>query len=172
VIRAWGMAALILGLLRPLPAFAQTDDAALLYAALSESLDADANRPVPRLPRVAIDPSGDTTIVFAIRNEHDDASAIRDGAVSDTLTLLRTVYDTAPVDSVSSVTVLGTFPFKGTKAKLVRENPVLRAVLSAEHAHGLDWQRLTPADLPTTVDVWWLQGAFATVDDQLAEGPP
>ena len=166
------MAALVLVLLRPLPAVAQTDDAAMLYAALSESLDADADRPVPRLPRVAIDPSGDTTIVFAIRNEHDDASAIREGAVSDTLTVLRTVYAAAPVASVSSVTVLGTFAFKGTKAKRVRESPVLRAVLSAEHAQGLDWQRLAPADLPTIVDTWWLQGAFATVDDQLEEGPP
>jgi hypothetical protein len=68
-----------------------------------------------------------------------------------------------PPSGVSSVTVLGTFPFQGTKGKSVRESPVLRAVLSADRAGQIDWNDLTATDVPKAVDVWWLQGAFANV---------
>jgi hypothetical protein len=156
--------ALLLGAGLPMAAGAQADDdASQLYAALTANLDPDANRPVARLPRVSIDPTGDTTIIFAIRDENDDASTIRAGALGDTLTVLRTVFESAPVSSVRSVTVLGTFPFQNTKGHSVRESPVLRAVLSADHARQINWDLLTPDDVPSLVDVWWLQGAFANV---------
>jgi hypothetical protein len=142
---------------------AANDDGSQLYAALSANLAPDANRPVARLAQVSVDPTGDATIVFAIRNENDDASAIRAGAMADTLTVLRTVYESSPASGVSSVTVLGTFPFQSTKGKSVRESPVLRAVLSADRAEQIDWNQLAPSDVPTAVDVWWLQGAFADV---------
>ena len=74
-------------------------------------------------------------------------SATRDGALSDTLTILRTVYAPA-IGGVSTATVLGTFPFKGTKGKSVREGVVLRAVLSADRAAFVQWDRLTPSDVP------------------------
>ena len=83
--------------------------------------------------------------------------------MADTLTVLRTVYESSPVSGVTSVTVLGTFPFQSTKGKSVRESPVLRAVLSADRAEQIDWNQLTPNDVPNAVDVWWLQGAFAEV---------
>lgn len=157
MIRAYALAvALSIGITQ-----AQADDGgAQLYAALSASLDPDANRPVPRLAEVSVDASGDATVIFAIRNENDDAPLTREQAFSDTLTLLRTVFTTA---SVTSVTVLGTFPFQSTKGKGVRETPVLRAVLSSDRARTLNWDELTAGDVPAVVDVWWLQGAFANV---------
>ena len=139
---------------------ADGDGAAQLYVALSASLNPDASRPVPRLAEVSVDSSGDATVIFAIRNEDDDAPLTRAGALADTLTVLRTVFETA---DVSSVTVLGTFPFQSTKGKSVRESPVLRAVLKADRAHTLNWDQVAPDDLPVVVDVWWLQGAFAKV---------
>ena len=47
----------------------QDGDASGLYAALAATLDPSANREVPRLPLVSIDSTGDTTVVFAIRND-------------------------------------------------------------------------------------------------------
>jgi hypothetical protein len=76
------------------------------------------------------------------------------------------------VDGVTTVTVLGTFPYQGTKGKSVRESPVLRAVMSADHAGRVNWDQLSPADVPTTVDVWWLQGAFANVDTEFSQPAP
>ena len=132
-----------------------------LYAALAAALDPDTNRPAPRLARVSVDPTGDATVVFAIRNEQDDADATRARAVADTLTVLRTAYASEDASRISTMTVLGTFPYKGTKGKSVRESPVLRAVLSADRAAQLDWDALSPDDLDHAVDVWWMQGAFA-----------
>ncbi len=135
---------------------AQDGDDSPLYAALAANLAPD-----PRLTQVNVDPTGDATIVFAIRSENDDATAIRAGALADTLTVLRTVYESP--NGVTSVTVLGTFPFQSTKGKSVRESPVLRAVLSADRAEQIDWTQLTPDDVPNAVDVWWVQAAFADV---------
>ena len=136
------------------------DAAAQLYSALAGSLDPSASRPVPRLAEVSVSQDGDATVIFAIRNEEDDAPLTREGALTDTLTVLRTVYATT---QVNSVTVLGTFPFQSTKGKNVRETPVLRAVLSAERAAQINWDELTAEELPATVDLWWMQGAFANV---------
>ena len=55
-------------------------------------------------------------------------------------------------------------PPRPAKGKSVREGVVLRAVLSADRAAVVQWDRLTPSDLPGVVDTWWMQGAFANVD--------
>ena len=110
---------------------------------------------------VDIDDAGDATVIFAIRNAADDADATRSGALADALSVLRAAYQSEDASRISTLTVLGTFPFKSTKGKSVREAPVLRAVLSAERAGELAWDNLTPGDVPAAVDVWWLQGAFA-----------
>ncbi|MDQ3812002.1 MAG: hypothetical protein M3336_17105 [Chloroflexota bacterium] len=142
----------------------QAEHASELYDALAASLQPGTNRAAPRLQRATIDATGDTTVVFAIRASNDDAEAVRAGALADTLTVLRTVYQSPDANRVSMLTVLGTFPFKGTKGKSVRESPVLRAVLSAERAALLELDALTTSDLPTALDVWWLQGAFANAE--------
>ena len=43
---------------------------------------------------------------------------------------------------------------------------MLRAVLSAQHAAQIDWSQLTPSRTADAFDVWWLQGAFASVGDE------
>jgi len=143
------------------PVSAQADASGVLYEALSANLNPGTHREATRLPTVRVDPTGEATIVFAIRGEGDDADATREGALADTLTVLRTVYTSPVADQVSTVTVLGTFPFKSTKGRAVRENPVLRAALSASRASDLTWDSITPDSLTTLVDDWWVQSAFA-----------
>jgi hypothetical protein len=163
----WGRAAAVLLVCIALPptAAAQPDPVSGVYDAVATGFGMDTARAAPH---VTIDRTGDTTIEFAIRNAEDDPADTRDGAIADTLTVLRAVYGTSPADGVRTVTVLGTFPFQGTKSPAVRPTPVLRAVLSADHARNIDWQAVSPGDLPTVVDVWWLQGAFADVQAQPA----
>ncbi len=154
-------ALLVAVVVAPATSFAQADDSATLFDALNSSLPPGTHREAARLPTVRVGSGGDATIVFAIRSEGDDADATRQGALADTLTVLRTVYASPVAEQVTSVTVLGTFPFKSTKGRAIRENPVLRAVLTADRAAQLAWDSVTPADLPGSLDAWWLQGAFA-----------
>jgi hypothetical protein len=119
-----------------------------------------------------MDPSGDVTVSFAIRDIGDDPPAIRAGALADTLSVLRGVYGSDEAGRVRTLTVLGTFPFKGTKSPSVHESPVLRAVLSAERAAAVDWSQVSPQAVPTLVDTWWLQGAFAEVGSADAGAAP
>lgn len=165
LVRACAVSVLMLAMAWPSVVAAQVDPVSDLDGAVAAALSTE---PGQAAPRISIDPSGDTTIEFAIHNADDDPAATREGALADTLTLLRAVYDSSPSEVVRTVTVLGTFPFKGTKSPSVRPTPVLRAVLSAEHAQNLDWQALRPADVPSVVDAWWLQGAFADVEAQPA----
>jgi hypothetical protein len=139
------------------PFAARADDAPTLRSALASAIDPNPTRNTPRLARVDIDPMGDATVMFAIQNAEDDADAVRAGALADALALLQAAYSSPDAEHITSVTVLGTFPFKSTKGKSVREAPVLRAVLSAQHAASLTWDDVTPDAL----DDWWLQGAFA-----------
>jgi hypothetical protein len=166
VIRGAGivLVALLLGAALPMVASAQTEEAATHLEAV---LAADVE-----LTTVMVDPSGDATVIFAIRNVDDDPAAIRAGATADTLSVLRTAYTESPPTALSSVTVLGTFPFKSTKGKSVRASPVLRAVLSADRAEALDWTQVTPEDVPNLVDVWWLQAAFANVSNHAETSRP
>lgn len=146
--------ALLMGLA---PLTTRAEPAPDLRSALAGAIDPNPTRNTPRLPRVDIDAAGDATVMFAIQDADDDADAIRAGALADTLAILHAAYASPEADRITSVTVLGTFPFKGTKGKSVREAPVLRAVLSAERAASLNWDDITPDAL----DDWWLQGAFA-----------
>jgi hypothetical protein len=155
----------------PATASAQTDASSALFQALSSTLSLGTHREASRLPTVSLDPTGDATVVFAIRGEGDDAQATRAGALSDTLTVLRTVYQSPEAAQVQMLTVLGTFPFKSTKGRAVRESPVLRAVLSAETASQLDWASLTPESVAAAVDTWWLQGAFANTGNEPVDPP-
>ena len=139
------------------PLTARAEEAPTLRSALADVIDPNPTRNTPRLPRVDIDATGDATVMFAIQNADDDADAVRAGALADALALLRAAYASPDGPRITSLTVLGTFPFKSTKGKSVREAPVLRAVLSAERAASVNWDDLTPDGL----DDWWLQGAFA-----------
>jgi hypothetical protein len=141
------------------PAAASVEDPEL-YALVADALPPGTHRAAPRLATVTLDEAGQATVIFAIRSEAGDAEATRAGGVSDALTTLRTIYQSPPGEQLTSLTVLGTFPFQGTKGKSVREGVVLRAVLSAERAAQVDWDQITPADL----DVWWMQEAFARAD--------
>jgi len=37
---------------------------------------------------------------------------------------------------------------------------VLRAVLSADRAHAVNWSSVQPTELPAQLDTWWLHAAF------------
>jgi hypothetical protein len=144
------------------PAGASVEDPEL-YALVADALPPGTHRAAPRLATVTVDEAGQATVIFAIRSEAGDAEATRAGGISDALTTLRTIYAAPAGPQLTSLTVLGTFPFQGTKGKSVREGVVLRAVLSAERAAEVDWDQLTPADL----DVWWMQEAFARAESTL-----
>jgi hypothetical protein len=140
-----------------------TDNAPQLYTALAATLDPSTHRAVPRIERATIDPTGDATVVFAIQDQADDPVATRADAIADALTVLRTAHASPDAGRISSLTVLGTFPFQGAKSQSVRETPVPRAAFRADHANAIDLDTLRPADLPHVLDEWWVQGAFATV---------
>jgi hypothetical protein len=134
-----------------------------LYALVVAALPPGTHRAAPRLAQASVDAAGEATVIFAIRAENGDADATRAGGVADALTALRTIYASPAAAEVTSLTVLGTFPFQGTKGRAVREGVVLRAVLSAEHAAQLDWDHVSVDDL----DVWWMQEAFGRAESTL-----
>jgi hypothetical protein len=134
-------------------------DASQLREAIMASIDPQSDRDAVRVPRATVDPSGDVTVVFALRSEGDDPAATHATALADTLAILRAVYQSAEADRVSTATVIGTYPVQG-KQGTVRELPVLRAVLSAARANQLDAAELSPEDVPPLLDAWWLHGAF------------
>jgi hypothetical protein len=144
------------------PSAASVEDPQL-YSLVAEALPPGTHRAAPRLATVTVDEAGQATVIFAIRSEAGDADATRAGGVSDALTTLRTIYGSPAGAELTSLTVLGTFPFKGTKGRAIREGVVLRAVLSAERAADVDWDQVTPADL----DVWWMQEAFGRAESTL-----
>ena len=144
-------------------------DAPLIRAAVTAAIDPDTKRDAPRLPRVGIDSTGDVTVVFALRDE-GELGAIRAGAQADALAILSAVYHSPDAHRVTTTTVVGTFSVIG-KRDQGRELPVLRAVLTAERAAGLDWDGLAPEQLPEIVDVWWLHAAFGNIGALRGEEP-
>jgi hypothetical protein len=140
----------------------QPNDADALYATLAATLTPGTDRPAPRLAQVSIDASGDATVLFGIQNQSDDPNQIRDGALADAFVIFKTVYTSASAPRISSVTVLGSFPFRGTKGSSVRDSPVLRAVLSAPRAASINWDDLDASGLQGMLDTLWIQSAFAT----------
>jgi hypothetical protein len=135
----------------------QIDDAPELRASLERALPVELNRDVEdRLPRVTIDETGDVTVVFALRSA-DDLGSVRDAAVADTLNVLQTVYGSPEAARVGSVTVLGTFNVIG-KRNTAREQPVLRAVLSAPRAPAV--LERSAEEVPSLLDTWWIHAGF------------
>jgi hypothetical protein len=130
---------------------AAMSDAARIRAAIEAVLDPETHRGAIRLPGVRLDPTGDLTVVFALR---DAASldAIRTGGIDDVLTILRAVYDPVVSNRVRTTTVIGTFSETGQRG--ARELRVLRVVLSATRATAIDWATVTPADLARISDTW------------------
>jgi hypothetical protein len=122
--------------------------------AITAVLDPATNRNAERLPRVTIDPTGDVTVVFALRDE-GSIDAIRARGMADTLTILRAVYHSPQARQVTTATVLGTYSITGASNR-ARERTVMRAVLSAHKADGINWQDTQAQQLPQLVDVWWL----------------
>ena len=119
---------------------------------IEEAIDPDTGRGVIRLPEVGIDDTGDLTVVFALR-EKDDLDAFRAAAEEDVFRILRAVY-TEPDSPVRTATVVGTYSVTGTGNP--RELPMLRTVLSSDHASKIAWQNATPQDLFTAADVYRL----------------
>ncbi len=140
------------------------NDAGRLYMQLAARLDLATHRASSRLAQVTIDPGGDATVVFAILDADEDAQATRAGALRDAAEIMQVAFTAPEAEHVQSLTVLGTFPFKGTKGFSVRESPVMRVVISADTAGQIDWAQLTrsPSSISHTVDQWWMQGAFAS----------
>jgi hypothetical protein len=138
---------------------AQIVDAPQILQAVGAVLSPDTARDVPRLARATIDTTGDVTVVFALRNEHDDKQAIHTTALADTLAILWAIYHSPDTNHVATTTVVGTYALTG-KTGRTRELPVLRAVLSAQRAAQLDWQALSLEQLPQAVDVWWMHAAM------------
>jgi pimeloyl-ACP methyl ester carboxylesterase len=123
---------------------------------IEHAIAPDTRRGAIRLPEVGMDETGDLTVVVALR-EVDDLDGFRAAAEEDVFSILRAVY-TAPDSPVRTVTVVGTYPVAETGAP--RELPVLRTVLSAEHAATIDWEEATPRDLFTAADVYRLYPPF------------
>lgn len=141
------------------PALQEIEDSPRIRGAIEAILDPDTKRSVPRLPRVSIDTTGDVTVVLALRNEGDDPEATYAAALADTTSVLWAVYHSPEVERITTTTVVGTFAVIG-KTERLRELPVLRAVLSAEHAARMDWAQMDWHQLPQLVDLWWVHAAF------------
>ena len=131
-------------------------DAATIRADITAVLDPDTGRDAPRLPRVGIDPTGDLTVIFGMRREDDDPAHIGQGGLADSLTILRAVYQSEAAGQLRTTTVLGTYA-SWTKLLRIRELPLLRVTVSAATAARLDWDALTPGDLRSVADDFWMQ---------------
>lgn len=136
-----------------------------LRAAIAAVLPSDSGRGVPRLPSVRIDPTGDATVVFALR-EGDTAPEIVDRGLADILTIFRAVYHPAAVASVRTTTVIGTYAVTGQYG--TREWPVMRAVLSRQAANRLDWNHLSAGTLRAALDTWWVYPPLLAAEPDLA----
>lgn len=150
VVALLGMAGQIAG--AP-PATPAASDSGRLREATAAVLAPDSGRGVPRLTSVDIDSTGDATIVIALR-AGDTEREIVEGGESDFLAVFRAVYHPAPVASVRTTTVIGTYPVTGQYG--TREWPVMRAVLTHQTADRIDWYHLTASQLPAAVDTWWV----------------
>jgi hypothetical protein len=156
------------------PAGAATPGAAMntdpIRQAITAVLDPSAKRNAERLPRVTIDPTGDVTVVFALRDE-GSIDAIRARGMADTLTILKAVYHSPQARQVKTATVLGTYSITGASNR-ARELAVMRAVLSAPKADGISWQDAQAKQLPQLVDVWWLSPVLMDQGAPVASASP
>lgn len=145
-----GTAGSLAGAAPPTPAASASDR---LRAAVAAALPPGSGRDASRLARVDVDATGDATVVFALRAA-DTAPEIVGGGAADILAIFRAVYHPAPVASLRTATVIGTYPVIGQYGR--RAMPVMRAVLSRMTANTLGWAHLTPRMLPAALDTWWV----------------
>lgn len=151
-------AVLLLGL--PSVAHAQEQvDEPVIRQALQAVLDMDTGRGVDRLPRISLDTArGDLTVVFAMRRPmSDDPSQIVASATDDIFTILWATYASPDAGLIRTTTVLGTYAVSGRYEK-PREIPLIRAVLSADHAANFDWTSTSRLDPSYVLDTWWVEG--------------
>jgi alcohol dehydrogenase (cytochrome c) len=157
--------------LKPVTDEADPDAAPDLMAAVSQTLDLDTGRDTLRLPRVNIDQDGEATVQFALRSEGGDPGAVQEGGMDDLLKILRAIHQSTDAGHITNTTVLGTYPVE-RKGGVAPETVVLRAVVSAEKAAQIDWDALTPQDLPNALEIFWEHPALAgntELADRIAE---
>ena len=130
-----------------------------LRRAIEEVLPPVAQRPIRRLASVRVDATGDTTVVFALREEAT-AEQTGNGAIRDAAAILGAVYTSPSSPQVRTTTLVGTFNVTGTRG--ARELRVMRVVLSAEGAVGLDWAVIArnPRQLAEIAQVYRLYPPF------------
>jgi hypothetical protein len=130
-----------------------------IRAKIEAFIELDTARGVPRLPRVTMDPAtGDLTVVFAMRRPlSDDPTRVVASATDDIFNILWAAYTTQTFPPVRTATVLGTYGVTGRYSR-AREIPLVRAVLTATSAAGLDWNNATALDPRAVFDVWWVEG--------------
>lgn len=142
-------------LLKAPDATADPDEAGELKAAVESTLDLNIQRDAVRVPRVTIDPTGEATVQFAVRNAGEDGPAVTDAALEDARTILEAVNQSSEAARITSTTVLGTYPVVN-RAGAVPETIVLRAVVSADRAQQTNWEAVASKDLASAVDELWL----------------
>jgi quinohemoprotein ethanol dehydrogenase len=156
------------------------NEAADLHAAVESTMDLDGGRSAVRVPSVTIDPAGEASVRFAIRNEGTDPRAVATSALADLKTILETVSQSSDAARITSTTVFGTCPV-ANEAGQVPESIVLRGVLSAERAAQIDWSSVAPEDLGSVLASLWLHpaltdkaepGAGATLPEDAEPGLP
>jgi len=133
----------------------EPDQASDLKAAVESTLDLNAQRDTIRVPRVTIDPAGEATVQFAVRNSGTDPQAVSAAALDDVKTILSTVSQSTDAPRITSTTVIGTYPVVN-ESGMVPESIVLRAGLSAARASQIDWSTLAPQDLASALDSFWM----------------
>src|SRR5207237_7960966 len=141
--------------LRALEPAEEPDQASDLKAAVEATLDLTARRDAGRVPQVAIDPQGEATVQFAVRNSGTDPQAVAASALEDLKTILQAVSGSADASRITSTTVIGTYPVVH-ESGMVPESIVLRAGLSAGPAGQMDWSTLACPDLASGLDSLWI----------------
>jgi quinohemoprotein ethanol dehydrogenase len=158
-------------LLRAPTATSDPEEALDLKIAVESTLDLNLQRDAVRVPRVTVNPAGEATVQFAVRNVGDDGPAVTAAAFEDARTILRTLSQSTETSRIHSMTVLGTYPVVN-KAGAVPETIVLRAELSAERARLLNWDALGANDLASALDVLWLHPVLTSSPEGETSGAP
>jgi hypothetical protein len=91
-----------------------------------------------------------------MRRQDEQPAHIGQAGLADTLTILRAVYGSEAAGQVRTTTVLGTYA-AWTRLLRIREQPLLRVTVSSATAARLDWDALTPSDLRSVSDDFWIQ---------------
>jgi plastocyanin len=140
-----------------LAAFSSTTQGAPdLQAAVADSLGQQALR----VPGTTIDPTGDATVVYALRNTASSVEGLRSDARADILAVLAATYQSADAPRIRTVTVLGTYATPDEP----RPEVVMRATLSADRARSLRWDHLQADQLASVLDEWWEHPGLTTGD--------